>query len=196
MEPALALLEFDSIALGIRTGNVMAKRTPLSALHCGTVQPGKYLVLAAGEVAEVEEALLAAREAVAEGLVAEIFLPSVHPQLVRGLCGDRREPQGEAVGVIETRTVATVLAFADAALKGAQVELLKIQLADGLGGKGYALLSGEMVDVEAALEVGEERADPSALVASELISRMDPVMMSNLVAAGEFAGRLPALEGG
>lgn len=196
MEPALVLFEFESIALGIRAGNVMAKRAPLRALHCGTVQPGKYLVLAAGEVAEVEEAMAAAKESVAEGIVAEIFLPSVHPQLVRGVCGARREPEGDAVGVVETLTVAAVLAFVDAALKGAQVELLKIQLADGLGGKGYALLTGEVVDVEAALELGGERSDPSVLVASELISRMDPIMMTNLLASGEFAGRLPALEGG
>ncbi|MBI3286863.1 MAG: BMC domain-containing protein, partial [Chloroflexi bacterium] len=50
-EPALALVEFSSIAVGIQAGDAMAKRAPIATLRAGTVQPGKYLVLIAGEVA-------------------------------------------------------------------------------------------------------------------------------------------------
>ena len=53
VHPALALLEFDSVAAGIVAGDAMVKRAPITALHTGTVQPGHYLVLIAGEVGDV-----------------------------------------------------------------------------------------------------------------------------------------------
>ena len=61
LEPALALIEFSSIATGIQAADAMAKRAPIDLLRSGTVQPGKYLVLIGGQVADVEEALSAGR---------------------------------------------------------------------------------------------------------------------------------------
>ncbi|MCB1034719.1 MAG: BMC domain-containing protein [Acidobacteria bacterium] len=192
MEPALALLEFESIALGIRAGDAMAKRTPLKTLHCGTVHPGKYLVLAAGGVGEVEEAILAAEEAGPAAISARVFLPAVHEEVVRGLCGGRRDPSGSALGVVETRTVPAVLDFTDAALKGAGVSLQQLALADGLGGKGYALLLGEVHDVEAAFASGLERLGGEGdLVARVLIPQIRPEMLANLEGSGRFLEELP-----
>ena len=39
MQPALALLEFSSIAAGIEAGDAMVKRAPLEATYAGTVPP-------------------------------------------------------------------------------------------------------------------------------------------------------------
>jgi len=58
---ALGLLEFDSIALGIAAGDAMVKRAPIESIKAGTVQPGKYLVMVYGEVADVQESLDAGR---------------------------------------------------------------------------------------------------------------------------------------
>ena len=62
IEPALGLLALDSIAAGIAAGDAMAKRAPIDVIHAGTIHPGRYLVLVAGAVADVEEALDAGRE--------------------------------------------------------------------------------------------------------------------------------------
>ena len=51
MEPALALIEFNSIAVGIQAGDAMVKKAPIASIKAGTVQPGKYLVLITGQVA-------------------------------------------------------------------------------------------------------------------------------------------------
>lgn len=193
MEPALALFEHASIARGIRAGDAIAKRTPLAELRAGTVHPGKYLILAAGEVAEVEEAIDAASSAGPPETL--VFLPAVHPEVVRAICGGRRPSAGEALGVIETRGVPAVLDFADAALKGAAVTLIKLALADGLGGKGYALFTGEVSDVEAAMEIGEERLGRSAteIVERAVIAQLDERMAENLAAPGELCERLPTV---
>ena len=39
-EPALALIEFDSIAAGIVAGDAMVKTAPVAHIVAGTVHPG------------------------------------------------------------------------------------------------------------------------------------------------------------
>lgn len=191
MRPALLLLEFDSIAGGIEAGDAMVKRSPVLTLHAGTVHPGKYLVMAGGEVAEVEEAWIAARS-VARGFeVDDVFLPEVDERVVRSLTGERAGKAGGALGVIETRTAAAVIRAADTAVKAATVELAEIRLADGLGGKGYFLLGGELHDVEAAVEASVDSLSGSGqLLASVVIPQLHDEMRENLDADARFGVRL------
>ena len=98
MHPAILLLEFESIAIGIVAGDAMAKRAGLATLHTGSVQPGKYLVLAGGEVGHVEEARMAGREYGKDALIGEIYLPEVHPAVVEAVTGARRPALGKHSG--------------------------------------------------------------------------------------------------
>ena len=196
MQPALGLLEFSSIAAGIQAGDAMVKRAPVSTLHAGTVHPGKYLVLVGGEVASVEEALRAGRLAGGRALVDEVFLPAVDPAVVAAIVGARQARLGEALGILETQSVAATIAAADAAVKGARVRLLEVRLADGLGGKAYALLAGAVTDVEAAVEIGARSLDaghrPGLLIERVVIARLHGEMRANLEAHPEFAPRVRA----
>ena len=190
IEPALDLLELDSIAAGIEAGDAMAKRAPIDVLRAGTVHPGKYLVLVGGAVADVEEALEAGRDVGASSVLDAVLIPNVHPELVAGIRGERRAASGEALGIIETATVAAILEAADAGLKGAHVRLLEIRLADDLGGKGYLLFDGAVADVEAAVEIGAARIAGSPGLASRVIARLHFEMAENLAADARFDGRL------
>jgi microcompartment protein CcmL/EutN len=185
IQPALALLEYDSIAAGIVAGDAMVKRAPLELIKAGTVQPGKYLVLIGGEVADVEEAIDAARSAVSGSLVDIVFLPDVHSDVVAAVAGARRTDEGEALGVIETTTVAAIIQAADAGVKGAQVTLRELRMADGLGGKGYLLFGGAVADVEAAVAIGSARV-PGELVRETVIAQLHGEMLTNLSADGRF----------
>jgi microcompartment protein CcmL/EutN len=195
MHPALLLLEFDSIAVGIEAGDAMAKRSSLGTLRAGTVQPGRYLVLAGGEVADVEEARVAGLM-VGEGrLVDEVFLPDVHPEVVTALVGARRTERRDALGIIETRTVAATIGAADAGVKGADVVLIEIRLADGLDGKAYVLFSGSVSDVEAAVDLGvASLSRRKGLVARVVIPQIHGEMLDNLHAHPQFRSRLGAAE--
>lgn len=196
MVPALALLEFDSIALGVRAGDAMVKRAPVEVTYAGTVHPGKYLVLVGGDVASVEEAFIAGRDTGASAVIDAIFLPGVHDSVVATLRGERRAGVGEALGVIETRTVAATVGAADAGVKGAEVELMEIRIADRLGGKAYCVFSGPVADVEAAVEVAAATiTDPSNLVARVVIPQLHHEMAANLAAGHEFATRLGGRRG-
>lgn len=190
MNPAIGLLEFDSVAAGIVAADAMVKRAPLGDLVAGSVQPGRYLVLVAGDVASVEESIEAGKETSPDSLIAEIVLHDVHPGVVERLRGRREPGPIEALGVIETVSVAPLLAAADSGLKGAAVDLLEVNIADGLGGKAYLLFGGSVSDVEAAVSIGVGRIDSGDLVASVVVPQLHQEMGDNLTHHGRFAVRL------
>ena len=194
IQPALALLEFDSIALGIKAGDAMIKRSPLDLIKAGTVQPGKYLVLIGGAVADVEEAIDAARTTEPNTLLDIVFLPDVHPDVVAAVGGARRTDDGEALGVIETTTVAAIIQAADAGVKGARVNLRELRMADGLGGKGYLLFGGSVADVDAGVSIGSARVG-GQLIRDTVISQLHPEMLDNLSADGRFENLVRTEEG-
>jgi microcompartment protein CcmL/EutN len=192
--PALALLEFNSIATGIAAGDAMVKRAPVGRIHAGTVQPGHYLVLVAGDVASVQEAVQAGKEAGQSSLRDAIFLPNVHPDVVTALMGARPEaasgsplPITDALGVVETQTVAAAIHAADAGVKGADVTLLQLRLADGLGGKGLVLFTGLVADVEAAVALGTAVSQPH-LLRQAIIPQLHTEMWENVKVYGRFGG--------
>lgn len=188
--PALALLEFSSIVVGIEAADAMIKRAPLGVIKTGTVQPGKYLVLVAGDVASVEESVAAGTALAGDALVDTVFLPDIHPDVVAAMKGDRTFSEGEALGIIETHTVAGVVEAADAAVKAATVSAAQIEMADGLGGKGYILLSGALAEVEAAVEAGVASLVPAQLVAQVVIPQLHEEMRDDVIASQYFFGRV------
>jgi microcompartment protein CcmL/EutN len=191
MEPAVAVLEFSSIAKGIEAGDAMIKRAPVQVLRAGTVHPGKYLVLVGGLTADVEEAVDAGREVSGLFLVDVVVLPDVHPDVVASIAGTRRKDDGEALGVIETLTVAATIEAADAGVKGARVTIRDLRLADDLGGKGYVVFGGEVAEVEAAVGYGVERAAGGGQeVTHVVISQLHDEMRENLAADPTFAERV------
>lgn len=171
---AVAVLELDSIARGLVVADAMVKRAPVRLLRADPVTPGKLVIVVTGEVADVDEALEAGREAAGVAEIDVLFLPGAHPALVPALDGVRVPPIEAALGVLELSTVAATLRAADAALKTADVELVALHLARGIGGKGYFVLTGEQDAVEAALDGALEATDPACHVGRELVARPHP----------------------
>ena len=191
IEPALALLEFSSIAAGIQAADAMVKRAPIDVIKTGTVQPGKYLALVGGQVADVEEALAAGREVGGAATVDHVYLPFVHPDVVQAITGGRVPEMTDALGIVETSTVAAAIHAADAGVKGAEVRLLEVRLADGLGGKGLVLFAGLVADVEAAVEIAVGVLErPDLLVHQVVIPQLHAEMWENVADATRFRDRI------
>lgn len=193
VEPALALLEFESVAQGMVAGDAMVKKASVKLIHAGTVQPGRYLVLLGGAVAEVEEALKAGKAVGGTSLADTVWLPGVHPSVLQVIHSAHRPPprpyiptESEALGIIETRTAPSAIQAADIAVKGAQINLISIRLADGLGGKGLVLLSGKVSDVEAARDLVQSRLDGVLLLQAVVISQLHTEMLSQIFGATRF----------
>ena len=190
LDPAIGLLEFDSITAGIVAGDAMVKASPISALYAGTVHPGRYLVLVGGDTASVEIAL---DSAAANGIVDSLFLADVHPSVVAAITtlDNGATVDNEALGIIETSTAATAIVAADAGVKAAEVTLLAVRLADDLGGKGYCLFNGTVADVEAAVEAAVAQTQHrEPFVASNVIAQLHDEMRDNLLSDLRFNHRL------
>jgi len=191
IEPALALIEFSSIAVGIQASDAVAKKAQIRVLKAGTIQPGKFLVLFGGQVGDVEESLGAGRQAGGETVVDFVYLPSVHPEVVGALTGTRQAEPVDSLGVIETTSVASTILAADAGVKGAAVHLVEIRLGDGLGGKGIVLYSGLVADVETAVEIGVGvLRRPEHLLRRVVIPQLHPEMWTNVSASTRFRERV------
>jgi microcompartment protein CcmL/EutN len=183
--PALALLEFNSIATGIEAGDAMVKHAPIEKIISGTVQPGNYLVMVVGSVANVEEAVKAGRETRNSSLLDHLFLPNVHPEVITAISGEQHQALEDSLGIVETQTVASAIHAADAGLKGAVVSLVQLRLADGLGGKGLTMFHGLIADVEAAVEIGTA-VSRSHLIRNLVIPQLHAEMWDNVNRNGRF----------
>ncbi|UCH10796.1 MAG: BMC domain-containing protein [Fidelibacterota bacterium] len=191
IEPALAIVDFSSIAMGIEAADAMVKRAQIDVIRTGTVQPGRYIVMIGGPVGEVEESLDAGREAGGSAVLDYVLLPQIHPEVVEAVGGGRVPEETDSLGVVETTTVSAAIHAADAGIKGAEVRLVEVRLADGLGGKGIVLYSGLVADVEAAVAIGVGVLErPELLVRQVVIPQLHPAMWENVAEATRFSERV------
>ena len=99
------------------------------------------------------------------------MIPQLHEQVLPIL--RRRDGtingQIDAVGVVETTTVASTVLSVDLALKTASVDLLDLRIANGLGGKSFYVLTGEVSDVRSAVAAGAGQAQDAGLLAREVV---------------------------
>lgn len=178
-EPSLGLIEFKSVARGILACDAMVKKAPVRILETHPVCPGKYLTIVCGGVAEVEEAMQAGLDAGRDMVVADLFLPHLHPGVIPALGGTAVIESFASLGIIETLAAATCLQAADVAAKATPVQLAEIRLANGLGGKGYFVMTGELADVQGALEAARDFAARAGMLAAcELIPAPHPDLLA------------------
>jgi microcompartment protein CcmL/EutN len=171
-EPALGMIEYKSVAKGIYSCDAMVKKAPVRIIETHPVCPGKYYTIIAGEVADVEEAMKAGIETGKDMVIADLFLPHVHRSIIPAIAGTTKIESFGAVGVIESFAVATCVWAADIAAKATPIQLVEIRLANGLGGKGYFVMTGELPDVEESLRAAKEFVKKEGVLAAcELIPR-------------------------
>jgi len=181
MQVAIAAIETSSIAQGAVVGDAMVKTAEIELVEARTLSPGKFWVLVTGGVAEVRAAHRRGVAVAAETLLDQLFIPQLHAMVAPALRGPVDGPDHDALGVIETLTAAAVVHAADRAAKTAPVLLRVVRFGDGLGGKGYVQLTGEVADVQAAVEAGRAEAQAAGLlVRSVVIPRLAVDMKTRL----------------
>ncbi|MFQ5412415.1 MAG: BMC domain-containing protein [Phycisphaerae bacterium] len=186
--PAIALLEFSSITVGTRASDALMKKAPIRLLRAGSFQPGRYAILFEGSVAAVECSAVEGRRVGESAILDQVLLPDVHRDVYDAILGRQGDWGDDTVGIIETSTLAATIRAADAAMKGAEVEIVRMRLGDGLGGKGLAHFSGILADVEAAIQIGAEAvAEHPQPICTTIIPRFDDRLLANLSHSTHFA---------
>jgi microcompartment protein CcmL/EutN len=160
MDPALLILEFNSVAAGIALSDLLVKQAAVKLLVSRTVCPGKYIVTLTGDVDALNSSLSAALDSELGGTITEHhLLPYVHPQVVAAMDGVSEHGAIQSIGVIETYGVPACIRAGDAGAKAAAVAVIEIRLANAQGGKCIVVFSGEQDEVEAALAAGGAAAE-------------------------------------
>jgi len=176
-QPTIGLLEFASIATGIEACDRVLKEAVVDVLFARPVSPGKYVILFTGSVEDVRSSMRVGAELHPDHLVDRLVLAGVHDDVLRALTRPVEAPELDAVGVIETFTVASAIEAADAAVKRGSVALIELTLARGIGGKSFLTLTGEVSDVEAAVDAGAAGPiEAGLLLRKVVIPRPHPAM--------------------
>jgi microcompartment protein CcmL/EutN len=122
-------------------------------------------------------------ELAGDDLLDRLLIPQLHEQVLPILRrrGGRINGQLDAVGVVETATVASAIAACDLALKTASVDLLDLRIANGLGGKSFFTLTGEVSDVRSSISAGARgAAERGHLTRDVVIARPHPDLSQHL----------------
>jgi len=169
--PCIGLLEFATIPRGVEAADALLWEAAVGMCFSAPVQPGKYVLLFTGSVEDVRSAMRRGEEIGGQDVIDRLVIPQVHEQLVRGL-GRRDgyiEGKLDAVGVVETTSVAASIEAADHALKEASVDLLDLRIANGLGGKSFFSLVGEVSDVRSSVAAAARVAGESGRLVRDVV---------------------------
>ena len=183
LEVCIGLLELASVARGVEVADAVLKEARVEMLCASPVQPGKYVLLVTGSVQDVRNSIARGAALAAHDLVDQLVIPQVHEQIVPMLRRKGGTINGnlDAIGVIETTTIASSILAADAALKTATVDLIDFRIANGLGGKSFFTLTGEVSDVRSSVAAGARLAQERGLLQREVvIPRPHPDLVRHL----------------
>ena len=166
---AIGLVEINSIAKGFEVCDAMAKTANVTVLVAKSICPGKYIVMIGGDVAAVRQSVEAGGATAGSTIVDTFVIPNIHPSVLPAISGGNSIDKVEAMGVIETYSVAATIEAADAAVKAASVIPLRMHLAFGIGGKSYVVLSGNVADMNAAVEAGAAVASDKGFLVNKVV---------------------------
>lgn len=180
MGQALGLAEFKSIAKGIEMLDTMTKRANVSIVENRIVCVGKFFVVVSGEVADVTAAIEAAKELSGSELVGAKVIPSLADGVIEKINGKIDREKITALGVVESRNVYSGLYAANYIRKSSSVEILRISMTLGLGGKALVIFTGDIASVRNAIDVASEKVNDTDIVSAVAIPSPSKEFIENL----------------
>ena len=179
---AIGMVEFNSIARGIYVADQMVKITDVEIASAAPTCPGKYIAIVYGDVAAVEASVKIGERMAEEFFVDSLLIPNVDAGVFPAITGATMPQRIQAVGIIESFSLATMIVCADAVLKTAEVEAIELRLGNGLGGKSYFTFTGDVAAVKAGNDAGVAIAqEHGLLVNAEVIPSPSELLIPTLL---------------
>ncbi|MCK4233483.1 BMC domain-containing protein [candidate division WOR-3 bacterium] len=169
MEEAIGILEVTSIAMGFYVADEMLKGGEVKLILSRTMCSGKFIVLVTGETAAVTSSVKKGEEIADYTLIDSFIIPNIHPQVLGAIRGANEIKLKEALGILESFSIASLIEGADAAVKRAPISLLEIRLAVALGGKAFVTMTGTVANVKDAIDAGGEVIGKKGLLVNKIV---------------------------
>jgi microcompartment protein CcmL/EutN len=150
----LGVVESRSIAGGAVIADSMVKSADVELVRASTICSGRYLIFVAGDRQAVHTAVETARES-GRTLSGSFVISNVSRQVLDALKKSSAANEHDALGVIECRNVSSGINAADCAVKRSAVQLARLVTGQGINGKSYFVLSGDVASVEEAAEAAK-----------------------------------------
>ena len=166
---SIGLIEFNSIARGVESGDSMMKAGGVNLSFAKPVCPGKFMVLVHGDIGSVQAAMDAGIAVGGAHVVNNLTIPRVHPSLIPAINAVVDIEGVNALGVVEYFDIASSIIGADAAAKTGNVQLMEVRLGMGIGGKSYFTLCGEVSDVKSAVKSALEDSEHRGTVVNSCV---------------------------
>ena len=179
---AIGMVEFNSIARGIYVADQLVKISDVEIATAAPTCPGKYIAIVYGDVAAVEASVKIGERMAEEFFVDSLLIPNVDAGVFPAITGATMPQRIQAVGIIESFSLATMIVCADAVLKTAEVEAIELRLGNGLGGKSYFTFTGDVAAVKAGNDAGVAIAqEHGLLVNAEVIPSPSELLIPTLL---------------
>lgn len=163
---AIGLIELRSIARGMLTTDTILKAADVELLRAHVVCPGKYIILIAGAISHVKNAVTVGQQVAPEVVVDHFILSNVHPSVFPALTATTEIEEVKAIGVVETFTLAAAIVAADTAVKAAPVQLIEIRLPFAMGGKAFTVFTGEVSAVRNGVQTAVAKLKDEGVIDS------------------------------
>ena len=179
---AIGMVEFNRIARGIYVADQMVKISDVEIATAAPTCPGKYIAIVYGDVAAVEASVKIGERMAEEFFVDSLLIPNVDAGVFPAITGATMPQRIQAVGIIESFSLATMIVCADAVLKTAEVVAIELRLGNGLGGKSYFTFTGDVAAVKAGNDAGVAIAqEHGLLVNAEVIPSPSELLIPTLL---------------
>ena len=182
MQRAIGMVEFTSIARGIYVADQMVKISEVEIVTSVSTCPGKYITIVTGDVAAVQSSVAIGEQLAEEFFVDSIVVPNVTESVFPAITGATMPEKLDAVGIMESFSLATMIIAADEILKSAELEPIELRLGNGLGGKSYFTFTGEVAAVQTGVDTGMAIAkEKGLLVNAEVIPSPSDRLIESLL---------------
>jgi microcompartment protein CcmL/EutN len=168
-ENSIGLIELTSIAAGFQVTDAMLKAAAVKLILSRSICSGKYMVMVRGDVAAVPASVSAGVRAGNFSVIDSFVIPNIHESVFPALSGAAKVEELEALGIVESFSVASLIEGADAAVKAANVQLIEIRLAMALGDKAFVILTGNVAAVESAVDAGAQVVGAKGMLVNKVV---------------------------
>ena len=149
----ILIAEFKSVSRGIMVTDSMAKSASISIVQASTLCPGKYMIIAEGEISALISAENIAGQQGGRHLFSSAIVSSINRRVIEAIGGKLGDPGSDgAIGIIEGPNMADLVNSSNIALNSARVDFIEYRLAKGCGVNSFYIITGTLSALSEAVK--------------------------------------------
>ena len=169
MGEALGMIETRGLVAMIEASDAMVKAAKVTLVGWEKIGSGYVTAMVRGDVAAVEAAVSSGISAARFSVIDSFVIPNLHESIFPAISSATKVEALEALGIVESFSVASLIEGADAAVKAANIQLIEIRLAMALGGKAFVTLTGNVAAVQSAVDAGAQVVGQKGMLVNKVV---------------------------